>query len=163
MLRRSGGRDEPCPAAGAPAPAGAAGLTPTDVHRFPLYTLVALASSGFELALRVAGPVICIILLETIATVNSSVKVEDVIRTVVDKSIQVTGAERAIIMLLDDENVLRIALARDHDWCVVCDADEFRESPWPGMTLLDALREVDALGYSAVYVPAEGMPATAVA
>lgn len=54
------------------------------------------------------------ILLETIAAVNSSVKVEDVIRNVVDKSIQVTGAERAIIMLLDDDNVLRIELARDH-------------------------------------------------
>jgi phosphoserine phosphatase RsbU/P len=53
------------------------------------------------------------ILLETIAAVNSSLKVEDVIRNVVDKSIQVTGAERAIIMLLDDDNVLRIALARD--------------------------------------------------
>ena len=53
------------------------------------------------------------ILLETIAAVNSSVKVEDVIRSVVDKSIMVTGAERAIIMLLDDDNVLRIALARD--------------------------------------------------
>ena len=55
------------------------------------------------------------ILLETIAAVNSSVKVEDVIRNVVDRSIQVTGAERAIIMLLDEENVLRIALARDHE------------------------------------------------
>lgn len=53
------------------------------------------------------------ILLETIAAVNSSLKVEDVIRSVVDKSIMVTGAERAIIMLLDDDNVLRIALARD--------------------------------------------------
>ena len=53
------------------------------------------------------------ILLETIAAVNSSVKVADVIRNVVDKSIMVTGAERAIIMLLDDDNVLRIELARD--------------------------------------------------
>lgn len=53
------------------------------------------------------------ILLETIAAVNSNTKVEDVIRSVVDKSIMVTGAERAIIMLLDDDNVLRIALARD--------------------------------------------------
>ena len=48
------------------------------------------------------------------------------------------------------ERFEQIALERDHDWCVVCDADEFRESPWPGMTLLEALREVDALGYSAV-------------
>lgn len=53
------------------------------------------------------------ILLETIAAVNSSMKVEEVIRSVVDRSIQVTGAERAIIMLLDEENVLRVELARD--------------------------------------------------
>jgi serine phosphatase RsbU (regulator of sigma subunit) len=55
------------------------------------------------------------ILLETIAAVNSAVNVEDVKRSVVDRSIQVTGSERAILMLLDDENVLRIALARDHE------------------------------------------------
>jgi sigma-B regulation protein RsbU (phosphoserine phosphatase) len=55
------------------------------------------------------------ILLETIAAVNSSVKVDEVIRNVVDKSIQVTGAERAIIMLLDEANVARIALARDRE------------------------------------------------
>src|SRR6185295_5932101 len=53
------------------------------------------------------------ILLETIAAVNSAVKVEDVIRNVVDRSIQITGAERAIIMLLDEQNVARIAHAPD--------------------------------------------------
>ena len=55
------------------------------------------------------------ILLETIAAVNSNLKVEDVIRSVVDKSIQVTGAERAILMLLDEGNVSRIALACDRE------------------------------------------------
>ena len=30
------------------------------------------------------------------------------------------------------------------------DADEFRESPWPGLDLLGALERVDALGYSAI-------------
>jgi phosphoserine phosphatase RsbU/P len=53
------------------------------------------------------------ILLDTISAVNSSTDVEDVIRSVVDKSIVVTGAERAILMLLDDDGVARIALARD--------------------------------------------------
>ena len=48
------------------------------------------------------------------------------------------------------ERFEQIAAERDHDWALVCDADEFRESPWPGMTLIEALREVDALGYSAV-------------
>ena len=46
------------------------------------------------------------------------------------------------------ERFEQIAAERDHDWALVCDADEFRESPWPGMTLIEALREVDALGYS---------------
>jgi hypothetical protein len=36
------------------------------------------------------------------------------------------------------------------DWYLFVNADEFREAPWPGTTLLDGLREVDELGYSAV-------------
>lgn len=52
-------------------------------------------------------------LLETLADVNSSVDVSAVIRAVLDKSIGITGAERALIMLYDDEKVLRIEMARD--------------------------------------------------
>ena len=55
------------------------------------------------------------ILLETLAEVNSGIDVGSVMRSVVDKSIEVTGAERAIIMLYDDHDVLRIALARDEN------------------------------------------------
>jgi glycosyltransferase involved in cell wall biosynthesis len=36
------------------------------------------------------------------------------------------------------------------DWYLFVNADEFREAPWPGATLLDGLREVDEVGYSAV-------------
>ncbi|MCW2982633.1 MAG: hypothetical protein JWR63_203 [Conexibacter sp.] len=36
------------------------------------------------------------------------------------------------------------------DWYLFVNADEFRESPWPRVTLADGLREVDELGYSAV-------------
>lgn len=36
------------------------------------------------------------------------------------------------------------------DWYLFVNADEFREAPWPGVSLGDALREVDELGYSAV-------------
>ncbi len=53
------------------------------------------------------------ILLETLAEVSTSVDLRAVIRNVLDKSIRVTGAERAIIMLYDEENVLRVELARD--------------------------------------------------
>lgn len=36
------------------------------------------------------------------------------------------------------------------DWYIHSDADEFRESPWPGMTLAEAIRRVDSLGYNAI-------------
>lgn len=52
-------------------------------------------------------------LLETISEVNSSVEVERVMQSVARRSIGVTGAERAIVMLFDEENVLRIVLATD--------------------------------------------------
>jgi hypothetical protein len=44
------------------------------------------------------------------------------------------------------------ALARSlaAGWFIHHDADEFRESPWPHVTLAEALSEVDARGYNAV-------------
>jgi hypothetical protein len=44
------------------------------------------------------------------------------------------------------------ALARDleADWFIHHDADEFRESPWPGMTLGKAIEWVDRLGFNAI-------------
>jgi hypothetical protein len=36
------------------------------------------------------------------------------------------------------------------DWYLFVNADEFRESPWPGVSLADGLREADELGFSAV-------------
>jgi Glycosyl transferase family 2 len=36
------------------------------------------------------------------------------------------------------------------DWYLHHDADEIRESPWPGVTLGDAIRAVDRLGYNAI-------------
>jgi len=36
------------------------------------------------------------------------------------------------------------------DWYLFVNADEFREAPWPGVTLAEGLREVDELGFSAV-------------
>jgi Glycosyl transferase family 2 len=43
-------------------------------------------------------------------------------------------------------------VAHEHpaDWCLFVNADEFRESPWPGVTLAEGLREADDLGFSAV-------------
>lgn len=36
------------------------------------------------------------------------------------------------------------------DWFINHDADEFREAPWPGMTLREAIRWVDRLGYNCI-------------
>ena len=36
------------------------------------------------------------------------------------------------------------------DWYLFVNADEFREAPWPGVTLADALAEVDDIGFNAV-------------
>lgn len=43
-----------------------------------------------------------------------------------------------------------LALTLGADWYIHADADEFRESPWPGKTLAEAIREVDLLGYNAL-------------
>lgn len=36
------------------------------------------------------------------------------------------------------------------DWFIHHDADEFREPPWPGMKLSDAIRWVDGIGYNCI-------------
>lgn len=36
------------------------------------------------------------------------------------------------------------------DWFLINDADEFRESPWPGLTLKEAFFAVDQMGYNAI-------------
>ena len=54
----------------------------------------------------------------------------------------------------DWDGILRrkAALARtlDADWFIHHDADEFRESPWPDLSLKEAIQRVDALGYNAI-------------
>jgi glycosyltransferase involved in cell wall biosynthesis len=37
------------------------------------------------------------------------------------------------------------------DWYLINDADEFRESPWPGLTLKEAFQIVDQKGYNAIH------------
>jgi len=54
----------------------------------------------------------------------------------------------------DWERILRrkaqLARELDADWFIHHDADEFRESPWPHLTLAEAIRLVDAAGYNAI-------------
>ncbi|HMD37381.1 MAG TPA: glycosyltransferase family 2 protein [Vicinamibacterales bacterium] len=44
----------------------------------------------------------------------------------------------------------QLARELDADWFIHHDADEFRESPWPHLTLAEAIRRVDAAGYNAI-------------
>jgi len=44
----------------------------------------------------------------------------------------------------------QLASEIDADWFIHHDADEFRESPWAGVPLKDAIQRVDALGYNAI-------------
>ena len=44
----------------------------------------------------------------------------------------------------------QLATGLDADWFIHHDADEFRESPWPQLSLNDAIRRVDALGFNAI-------------
>jgi hypothetical protein len=46
--------------------------------------------------------------------------------------------------------VEQVAHGLDHDWFLFVNPDEFRESPWPDLDLVDGLGFVDALGYSAI-------------
>ncbi|MHC4472828.1 MAG: PP2C family protein-serine/threonine phosphatase [Planctomycetota bacterium] len=53
------------------------------------------------------------ILLDTIAEVNSNISLQDLLISVVDKTLAFTGAERGILMLYDDGGELSVGVARD--------------------------------------------------
>ena len=44
----------------------------------------------------------------------------------------------------------QLACELDADWFIHHDADEFRQSPWAHLTLKDAIRSVDTLGFNAI-------------
>ena len=44
----------------------------------------------------------------------------------------------------------QLAVELDAHWLFHHDADEFRESPWSGMSLLEAIRDVDRRGFNAI-------------
>jgi hypothetical protein len=48
------------------------------------------------------------------------------------------------------ERKAQLASTLDADWFVHQDADEFRESPWPHLSLVDAVRLVGRLGWNAI-------------
>ena len=48
------------------------------------------------------------------------------------------------------EHSERLAMRLPYDWFLHYDADEFRYSPWPGVSLRDAIGFVERLGYNAI-------------
>lgn len=55
------------------------------------------------------------ILLDTIAAVTSNIDLDSVLRDIVDRSLQVTNAERAILLLGDDPDRLTVRIAQDKE------------------------------------------------
>ena len=55
------------------------------------------------------------ILLDTIAAVTANIDLDTVLHDIVDRSLQVTNAERAIVLLGDDPDHLTVRLAQDKD------------------------------------------------
>ncbi|RPJ62561.1 MAG: glycosyltransferase, partial [Acidobacteria bacterium] len=60
------------------------------------------------------------------------------------------GTERRFHLSAILERKERLAAALDADWFINHDADEFRESPWPHLTLAGAIHLVDRLGWNAI-------------
>lgn len=62
------------------------------------------------------------------------------------------------------ERILRrkeeLATQLEADWFIHHDADEFREGPWPGRTLQEAIGVVDRLGYNAIDFAVLNFPPT---
>ena len=65
-----------------------------------------------------------------------------------------SGVTNGSRVAFDWERILarktEIARELDAGWFIHHDADEFRESPWRGLSLRDAIRHVDALGFNAI-------------
>jgi len=63
-------------------------------------------------------------------------------------------ADSGAAACFDWERILRrkaqLATELDASWFIHHDADEFRESPWPHLSLRDAIQHVDALGFNAI-------------
>src|SRR5688572_27162748 len=55
------------------------------------------------------------ILLDTIAAVTANIDLDSVLRDIVDRSLQVTRADRAILLLGDSPDNLTVRMAQDRD------------------------------------------------
>src|SRR6476660_2964686 len=67
---------------------------------------------------------------------------------------RLAAGEDAALPAFEWERILRrktqLATELDASWFIHHDADEFRESPWSHLSLKDAIRQVDELGFNAI-------------
>lgn len=61
---------------------------------------------------------------------------------------RLAGVDFSLARIVRRKEVLAAEL--DTDWVVNADADEFRESPWPGVDFVHGIEAVDRLGYNAI-------------
>jgi len=61
-----------------------------------------------------------------------------------------TNGERTFSLERLVRRKAQIAADLDADWFINHDADEFREAPWAGVSLLEGIRRVDDAGYNAI-------------
>jgi sigma-B regulation protein RsbU (phosphoserine phosphatase) len=66
------------------------------------------------------------VLLDTIAEVTANIDLEPLLRGIVDRSLQVTRAERAILFLGDNPDRLEVRVGRDHEGADLGDAQYSR-------------------------------------
>jgi glycosyltransferase involved in cell wall biosynthesis len=46
--------------------------------------------------------------------------------------------------------VEEVALNSNYDWCIHHDSDEIRKSPWPELTIVEAISLIDSMGFNAI-------------
>ncbi len=61
---------------------------------------------------------------------------------------QLVGEDFSLARIIRRKEVLAAEL--DSDWLINADADEFRESPWPGVSFFEGIQQVDRMGWNAI-------------
>lgn len=91
---------------------------------------------------------ICVYLIDTGSTDGTVTEAERFLGRGLLHIEELPLAEYAHAQLMKRKEVLAREL--NSDWFISADADEFRESPWMGVSLLEGIRRVDSLGYNAI-------------
>ncbi len=87
-------------------------------------------------------------LLDDGSTDETAIRAERYLRAGLIRIERVAGGEYSLTRILRRKEELAQEL--DADWFIHHDADEFREAPWPNVTLRDAIASVDRLGWNAI-------------